>query len=838
MADSNTMVDVKSDSVTVKTGDTCRTRSSGVMFTPKVTHDMVRSLFDPTIRKSFLEYCVTLTVIGDILVGYWIGSKYSVQFAKYFFLVQYTIWRLAYNVGIGHILHQQSKYEILSNFAIKNKLFDKKNNSNLSRFCKFELQTKLGEEFDIESYPPEYLIWLMFRQFVDLILMQDFTNYIIFVYFSLPDYQGDYVKSLLNFRTLIGIIMVMLNVWIKLDAHRVVTDYAWYWGDFFSLQDSELTFDGVFNIVPHPMYSLGYLGYYGFSLLCGDYKVLLVSIWGHILQFLFLKYVENPHIEKIYGSSKLTNNNDNIDDIIIKENNDYTKPLISNGLYFENFQLLRFTDVFTLASVIYLCAWVVKSKPGSYYLFIVTAASKLLSWSVYSALLYKQSQYRSYTKAFLKNGFTQIYSYKNWQFIYNYLLSITTTLLILQTLYKLYENYHAINTVNIIFGIIVCVIQIWCNYEIRQAISDFGYFYGDFFLTNYIIERKLTSQGIFRYLNNPDAFLSNCGVLGSALMTNFNHENITLVGIWITTNLLFNKFIEQPHVDKVYGKNKRKAGVEKSLLKIKPIKSLLNVLDSLEAALLNKIIHEKQLKDSHDAENLMDWGIAMQDTIRDVKTNLAPNCLLKVESNGSDKCILPNRILVSWQLPSEVYDTKDWIGLYNVLSTRSDYKKTKISSFGHWSATCKNSYKADPRNSNSVNEFRDKGSIIQGTVIFDNNLLVYEPGIYEFRYHSKNSHNVFLISQPIQIEYPKFETDNPERLFEDFKRTLINIGSLLDNKFDGNGNKYFNIKAFVKFIHYSTGIELSTDYIKNVNGDIETICNRICEIKKILNDFS
>ena len=57
----------------------------------------------------------------------------------------------------------------------------------------------------------------------------------------------------------------------------------------------------MYEVAPDPMYSIGYIGYYGLSLLTGSYMVFFVSLAAHALQLLFLVAFENPHMDRVYG---------------------------------------------------------------------------------------------------------------------------------------------------------------------------------------------------------------------------------------------------------------------------------------------------------------------------------------------------------------------------------------------------------------------------------------------------------------------------------------------------------------------------------------------------------
>lgn len=267
------------------------------------TEDMVTALLDPSKPKSFSDY-LTLTILTFYVVLYFVIPA---SIRKWAFLGIYAVSRMAYNGGLGFLLYQQSVHKALTRWAEQTMVFSKPGPSASSfkkwsySVIKRELSAKMGPDYDFESVPIEYNTWLLYRRVVDLILMSDFTSYMLFAFCcaSIPENQS---LTLHIGRWIAGISLFIFNLWVKLDAHRVVKDYAWYWGDFFFLEDLELCFDGVFELVPHPMYSVGYAGYYGISLMAASYLLLAVSIAAHAMQFAFLFIVENPHIAKTYGT--------------------------------------------------------------------------------------------------------------------------------------------------------------------------------------------------------------------------------------------------------------------------------------------------------------------------------------------------------------------------------------------------------------------------------------------------------------------------------------------------------------------------------------------------------
>ncbi|KAJ7827877.1 phosphatidylethanolamine N-methyltransferase [Mycena olivaceomarginata] len=269
----------------------------GEVFRVPTTHDVL-TLFHPSYPKSHLDL-FNLALLGLQIVLF---SMLPRNVARIFFLFYFAFWRGAYDAGLGWILTKQSKKKWIVRQVQKLGWLDPSRRPAVRNWIKAQLVGKMGKDYSFDELPLEYNTWLLFRQAVDVILLNDFLAYCMFAFscFRVPEGLSVFVHVL---RWVGGFLLIGFNLWVKTEAHNVVKDYGWYWGDVF-FQRGALVFDGVFELAPHPMYSVGYAGYYGLSLIAGSYPVLFVSLAGHAAQFGFLVFFENPHIERMYGQRK------------------------------------------------------------------------------------------------------------------------------------------------------------------------------------------------------------------------------------------------------------------------------------------------------------------------------------------------------------------------------------------------------------------------------------------------------------------------------------------------------------------------------------------------------
>ncbi|CCH45701.1 putative membrane protein [Wickerhamomyces ciferrii] len=802
----------------------------GETFEVPETHDMVRSLFDPTLRKSYAEIIIGLCLASNFLIYRWLDTKEN---RIYGFVALYTFWRLAYNFGIGVVLYYQSNYTSLTKFAKDHGLFKSSTNSKtlLQKLAQLELKSKMGKSYDIEAFPDEFNTWLLFRQFVDLVLMQDFTTYMFLVYTAGTDNWLSQSTFLNSTRLILGSLLVGFNLWVKLDAHKVVKDFAWYWGDFFFLEEAELVFTGSYNLAPHPMYSIGYLGYYGFALITKSYLILIVSLAAHFLQFVFLTYVENPHMDKIYGS-------ESFDDTIgeLESHESYLKPLIVFG----NFNPIRITDYLTILAAAYTIVAPLTihtfDELWTRIFFIGALVIKLTQSFGMGFILHKQSVNKWWTKLYLKHGLDNVAAFSNWQSVYNLSLVLSYSSLFGVAAREILNGQHYQGTwllLRFILGGLLVLLQIWTSRSIFQSIGTFGWFYGDFFLPK-LSNRNLTNSGIYRYLNDPERLLGISGIWGLTLIT-YSPLVFILAMLWTAHVTLFITFVEKPHMIKVYGEQqvlKNVSGVSLTIKQMMP-ERVNNTIDSLYNRTFNKF--DDYLKKKRSQSESVSHRNALRPIIQQQQhPSLTSDYKVEITNLDIDSTIEVGKPLeVTWRAP-KYHSKKDWIGLYNVISSGSSRKKTSIPSSGRWVAINKEGYDR-PVGIISEGSEIDKESLL-GAVQFSGNLLSFEKGVYELRYHASSSHSVLAISQPFEIVVPPLNVNSSnftESLFNLIQRVEPSIKSITEPL----NFKNTSPGLISQLASDSTNIDIAPDFVLKLKT-VSNIAERIKKSKRILDELN
>ena len=560
------------------------------VFTVPETHDMVSQLLSPKHPKNLTDVIVIGILAAHVSFLFIFPKSISIPL----YAVLFTFWRFGYNGGIGFLLREQSLYNSIVNWAKKTGVFEKpstgKNTKpHLYPSLKKELETKIPKDYSFEDAPLEYNVWLLFRRLCDLILLCDFVSYCCFAAACGGTPDGEFF-GVTAARWAVGIGLILFNLWVKLDAHRVVKDYAWYWGDFFFLIDQELTFDGVFEMAPHPMYSVGYAGFYGISLMAASYKVLFISIFAHAAQFAFLTIVENPHIEKIYNPppprKHLSEDRGNEPDLssireadpnaaetngLARTNSNSAPstepPHIRDIIGIENLDLYRVIDISAILLQFYIYTFAILTPSTSVYqiFFLANAAFWRFWYSIgIGYLLDRQSKKKKWTRHFIKYGETTEEAWRQWKGVYHLSMTMCYASFAVAA-YKMYSlppdwEYGA-SLLRHVLGTALIVLQLWTQFSMYESLGEFNWFFGDFFFDQ---GPKLTYSGIYRFLNNPERIIGLAGVWGAGIMT-WSKSIFLLALLSHGLSLCFIQFVERPHMQKRYGQRLRgDSGVSKT----------------------------------------------------------------------------------------------------------------------------------------------------------------------------------------------------------------------------------------------------------------------------------
>ncbi|KAJ3325351.1 phosphatidylethanolamine N-methyltransferase [Boothiomyces sp. JEL0866] len=752
------------------------------------------------VRPTDLELLTIALLIFQIL---------QMNSSKYLLLGSFIFWRVLLVFGLGFVLLQQSKHASIIRFMAYCGLGrnPKKPRSEWANYwirqITLYMENNTGFEYDYVSMPIEFNSWVLFRQVAFLLISNDLLAYCLFA-------RGFSDQKAVDLDTLEGLKIVLQ----KID-----------WGNFFFIKTHYSNEKGSFDKIPHPMYSIGYIGYYGVALLTQSYTVLFISMAGHASHILFLYYIERPQSKKIQEAP---------------EEEDEELQKIKHAYFghdltlFTNFNIFRSGDLMTYFIAVYtiVTAWLIGPVNSANRWFYI---AQPVFWRVLHTfglgmILHLQGKNKFWTRLYIKRGGSLKEAFHHWKVLFNLTLTMIYVSLLVTAyrFYKFPESYF--NDGEVIkhtLGLLFIVLHSWITTAVYTVLGPIGWFHADYFI-DALQGRDKKQTGIYKYLEHPLLYnFSSWGVV--LICASWEVFWITLFGQ--TLHFIFLHLVERPHIDSTYGKNLNSTSYETLLnrsdtattitdtetvvptrtldsdsesiasdsedddtLRLKRrkrtdstggivIETIKGVVQELEGLMHNAKPHVKAMVQKTQR------GVASIANAARFEDSLARNSLplhlytlsIKNTTGTIPTLQFGDPIVIEFTGCRETMKQKDWIGVYDVSQNFDPHITTSTCStkWMHVSGFRLNSSSIVNSDDSVLFSKTAKGytfgdtpvelspsselglRLVKGALVYTKQRIPWRTGKFEVRYHYDGKYNVLASSQPFMIELPASKLSEP-----------------------------------------------------------------------------